>query len=122
MRWSPQKKAILERNRIYYANIRAKNMGAEGYFTIDDIMKIRMQQDDKCNNKHCKISLNGKGDIDHIIPIIKGGTNWPNNLQLLCRSCNSKKDNHILPQYKALYAHRMTQRAIKEALKLSEKR
>jgi 5-methylcytosine-specific restriction endonuclease McrA len=29
--------------------------------------------------------------IDHIIPLSKGGTNWPANLAPACRSCNSKK-------------------------------
>lgn len=29
--------------------------------------------------------------IDHILPVLRGGTNDPVNLQTLCRSCNSKK-------------------------------
>ncbi len=29
--------------------------------------------------------------VDHIIPLVAGGTNDLDNLQLLCRSCNSKK-------------------------------
>lgn len=30
-------------------------------------------------------------DVDHIIPIVEGGTNEIINLQMLCRSCHTKK-------------------------------
>lgn len=44
---------------------------------------------DAYNCNHCGATENLT--IDHIIPIIKGGTNDLSNLQTLCSSCNSKK-------------------------------
>ncbi len=47
---------------------------------------------DKLGNK-CIICGNKNITIDHIIPVSRGGTNDIDNLQPLCKSCNSSKGN-----------------------------
>jgi len=34
--------------------------------------------------------------IDHIVPVIEGGTDDEENLQALCRSCNARKKHHFI--------------------------
>lgn len=65
---------------------------ADGVFTEDDWLKIIENQQDLCAICHEKKKLTK----DHIIPISRGGTNWPENLQGLCGSCNSRKGNKII--------------------------
>ena len=72
------------------ANYRAKVLGAEGFHSYGEIKNLRKEQDDCC--AICGIKLNGKYHRDHIRPISKGGSNWINNIQLLCGPCNCKKN------------------------------
>lgn len=74
---------------------RAVEREADGSFTSDDLKRIYRMQGGKC--PYCQSSLKHKYEIDHIIPLSKGGSNYANNIQLLCdnisgNACNQSKN------------------------------
>ena len=40
-------------------------------------------------------------DVDHILPRSKGGTDHPDNLQLLCSGCNRSKGGRTMAEWRA---------------------
>ncbi len=40
-------------------------------------------------------------DVDHILPRVKGGTDHPENLQLLCSGCNRSKGGRTMTEWRA---------------------
>ncbi len=60
-----------------------------GYVTTE----VRSIVYSKYNNKCAVCETTKNKTVDHIVPISKGGKTVLNNLQLLCRSCNSQKSN-----------------------------
>lgn len=79
-----------ERSRAICSNRRARLRNANGTHSADDILKILGLQKNKC--AYCRTDFRDKEyQIDHIIAIFKGGDNDRKNLQLLCKSCNSRK-------------------------------
>lgn len=78
---------------IKYRSARA---GVEGVLTNQDInLKFKAQ---KALCFYCDCKLNKKNwTIDHVIPISRGGSNWPENIVLACGPCNFSKSHRLFP-------------------------
>jgi len=88
---NPEKAASIWRNR------RAREANAEGFHTAEDVLSILKDQDMSCAGCGCDISK--EYHVDHIMPISKGGSNWPDNLQCLCAPCNLTKHAKLPEQW-----------------------
>ena len=83
---NPERVRALKRNR------KALQRAAEGTHTADDIVRILKTQKGKCAGCDKKIGKDRiNWHVDHIHPIAKGGSNKPDNLQILCPTCNMRK-------------------------------
>lgn len=80
-------------NRIAHLKARryALEKGAIGSHTLEEWDMLKNSYGNVC--AFC--GSNEKLTKDHIIPLSKGGSDFIENIQPLCRSCNSRKHNHI---------------------------
>ncbi len=62
---------------------------APGYHNESDIQIIRNLLNDECF--YCGKALHGGGHLDHMTPLMRGGSNWPENLVVACVKCNLDK-------------------------------
>lgn len=101
------KEKILDLNRRYLANNRekirkqgqlsyAKRKANGGTFTNDEWFALCNQFGNVC----VCCGEQERLTVDHIIPITKGGTSDIGNLQPLCKSCNSRKGDRIIIDYR----------------------
>jgi HNH endonuclease len=81
---------------------KAKRRATEGKFRRQDIKTLMKKQRGLCVGCQTDISL--KYHIDHIQPIVRGGSNWPNNLQLMCGPCNQSKGAKTMEEWIAYRA------------------
>lgn len=70
-------------------NYKARKRAAPGHHTGRDILRLFGAQRGRC--ACCGRSILHGYHVDHIVPLVKGGSNWPSNLQLLCKRCNLRK-------------------------------
>jgi len=86
-------KAYAAENRDKIAVIkrryRARSRNASGDHTIEQIRAMLTQQRYRCSG--CGNSIRKGYHVDHVMPLVLGGSNDISNIQLLCGRCNCAK-------------------------------
>ena len=58
---------------------------------VSESKKKYIASSQKWSCAHCQQLLDNTYEVDHVIPLYKGGTNDLTNLEALCRNCHGKK-------------------------------
>jgi 5-methylcytosine-specific restriction endonuclease McrA len=80
-RYQADKDALI----IYQQNHRARALGAPGTLTLEDWLVKKGAGCAYCGSKQYRL------EIDHRIPLSRGGSNEPENIQAACQFCNRAK-------------------------------
>lgn len=89
-----------ERARAISENRRTRAMQAEGTHTAADLIALYDASEDRCF--YCGITLFGEYHVDHIQPLSRGGSNWPDNLACACPDCNLSKGDKTVDEWQAI--------------------
>jgi len=92
------RKANPAKTRMYWQNRRARVLAAGGAFTDTDITEIYIRQDSRC--LYCLCPLGTSFNVEHRIPLSRGGSNDPSNLDVTCKRCNSRKGTLTDTEYR----------------------
>lgn len=80
---------VLVRNR----RRRARERNAPGQITKADVDRQYKAQRGKC--WYCLCDISKKYEIEHMVPLSRGGTNYANNIVLACSKCNRSKSDKL---------------------------
>lgn len=84
----------LARERWRRRYVREAN--AEGSHAVEEWEEVLAAADDKC----LVCGTDENITKDHIVPLSRGGTDYIENIQPLCHSCNASKGNRYIEDYR----------------------
>lgn len=87
-----------EQNKACTRGYRARKRDAPGRHTAEDVERLLVEQCGRCNACRCELV---RFDVDHVVPLVRGGSNGPENLQLLCIACNRTKSRRTHAEFMA---------------------
>lgn len=86
-----KKDTAKEKKRIAVIRRRAKITNSDNDLTADDWKFILYKYKNRC--AYC--GKTGKLEMDHVVPVSKGGNTTKDNIVPACRTCNSRKSNSV---------------------------
>ena len=95
----------------YRANLKRRSYKHKVIYTPIQRKRLLDRDNWSCQSCGCKVHDRNTGDwntpdkahINHIVPISKGGNSKPENLRILCRSCNLSKRNNVDKQLELIF-------------------
>jgi 5-methylcytosine-specific restriction endonuclease McrA len=84
--WAQANKEVVA---AHSRNRRARMSAAEGSHTAAEIKALFEKQKGRC--AICRVSVASGYHADHIQPLHLGGSNYIQNIQILCPTCNNRK-------------------------------
>jgi hypothetical protein len=85
--------------RKYVNTRRARQRNAEGSHTVKELEALIASQDFECIGCGADLWHPRNRTLDHIIALSRGGSQWIENIQYLCKPCNSRKHDNTQLQW-----------------------
>lgn len=90
-------KRNLQKCLVHTHRRRARKLNAPGTHTAADVQSLYAAQEGRC--AYCGVEVGQNYDVDHIVPLSRGGGNGPDNLAIACPSCNRSKGSKLLEEW-----------------------
>lgn len=84
-------KRNLKKYNAYWHKRRAALAGNGGSHTDTEVLRLLESQSGCCAAPNCAMSIRTVYHVDHVLPLVLGGTDDISNIQLLCPTCNLRK-------------------------------
>jgi 5-methylcytosine-specific restriction endonuclease McrA len=93
-----------ERMRAKVRKRRARIRGTTRHHTVEDIRLAMEVQQGRCF--YCQGDVSTKYTVDHLIPLVRGGSDGPENIVIACPGCNFRKADRTPQEFADGIRHR----------------